>query len=102
MHGEWEAMAGESRGNSLGGCSSQGGALLHGLGLISPVRGRAWGDAVGSYDLAIFPPQVPVKPGWLSLGHPDLSLGQVHLWKWQEIHRHGLRGVFHPIEFGAR
>lgn len=90
MHGEWEVMAEESWGSSL-----------HGLGLISLVRGWAWGDVMGPYDLAIFPPQMPVKPGWLSLGHPDVSLGQVHLWKWQEIHRHGLCGVFYSIELGA-
>lgn len=45
---------------------------------------------------------MPVKPGWISLGHPDLQLGQVHLRKWQEVHRHSLRGVFYPIELGVR
>ncbi|KAM9073224.1 uridylate-specific endoribonuclease isoform 1-T1 [Megaptera novaeangliae] len=46
--------------------------------------------------------EVPVKPGWTSLGHPDLYLGQVNLRKWQEVHRHSLRGVFYPIELRAR
>ena len=45
---------------------------------------------------------MPVKPGWTSLGHPDLYLGQVNLRKWQEVHRHSLRGVFYPIELRAR
>lgn len=45
---------------------------------------------------------MPVKPGWISFGHPDLYLGQVHLWKWQEVHRHSLCGVFHSIKLGAR
>lgn len=47
-------------------------------------------------------PQVPVKPGWISFGYPDLHLGQDHLRKWQEVHCHSLCGVFHPVELGAR
>lgn len=45
---------------------------------------------------------MPVKPGWTYLGHPDLRLEQVHLRKWQEVHCHSLRGIFYPIELGAR
>lgn len=67
-------MAGESCDGSLGGCSSQGGALLHGLGLIFPFRGWAWKDTVGPYDLAIFPHRCQ-----LSLGGYPLAI-QTYPW----------------------
>lgn len=74
MHGELEAVAEESCGRSLKGCSSLGGALLHGSDLIFPAKGWVWRDGAGPSDLAVFPHRCQ-----LSLGGYPLAI-QTYTW----------------------
>nr|BAH13670.1 unnamed protein product [Homo sapiens] len=59
-------------------------------------------EGLVDYYSHIYDGPVPVKPGRISLSCPDIYLGQVHLWEWQEVHRHSLHSVFHLIELRAR